>query len=681
MDKEELESSGKRLSRFNIKSRIVLFTCIICILSILSMYFINQYFVSDRLLEEINKNARGAAKDAVQEIDSWLSMQKVSFNNVLNSILYNNNFDKDYLHKYLKLQMDLNKGTDYYIGFADESYVDGSGWISGDDYVVAEREWYKNALKSDGIVISSVYIDAETNKNVVTISRAIKKDGNIIGVLALDIYIDTLVDVVSNLNLGKSSYGFLIDESGNILTHKNKEFIPTAKKGYVNIKDILNGKLKQTIENKKDEAQKAIKDYDNKNRFIFTENVSQANWKVGVAISEDEIMKDFNNSRKITLLATVIIMALSSLISLAIANSIVKPIRGSVRFAEDIGNLNFINDVDKKDIGRRDEIGLMYSFFQSVVDKLRGFMKDIKISVDTIDDVNKNINNRLTSLSSEAEDTSSTTQELSAGMEETSATISTINASSKEIEKAISDFSDRIEKGSVKSNEISSRAEILSKKFVLTKEEAFKIYSEVKNKMSTALKSSKEVDKIEVLSDAVLSIADQTTLLSLNAAIEAARAGESGKGFAVVAGEIRKLAETSKETVKKIKEVTGKIIESVNQLIDNSETMLNFMDSKVNKGYEMMVESAAQYNKDGLELNTIMMDLSATSQELTASLEEITKSIDEVTLTVEDSAKGTVNMSEKNLAIVEEIKEIEKETKRSQEVSQKLLSIISKVKW
>jgi hypothetical protein len=38
-------------------------------------------------------------------------------------------------------------------------------------------------------------------------------------------------------------------------------------------------------------------------------------------------------------------------------------------------------------------------------------------------------------------------------------------------------------------------------------------------------------------------------------------------------------------------------------------------------------------------------------------------------------------MSEKNLAIVEEIKEIEKETKRSQEVSQKLLSIISKVKW
>ena len=58
--------------------------------------------------------------------------------------------------------------------------------------------------------------------------------------------------------------------------------------------------------------------------------------------------------------------------------------------------------------------------------------------------------------------------------------------------------------------------------------------------------------KINVLTESILQITEQTNLLSLNATIEAARAGEAGKGFAVVADEIRKVAENSKDTANKI---------------------------------------------------------------------------------------------------------------------------------
>lgn len=70
--------------------------------------------------------------------------------------------------------------------------------------------------------------------------------------------------------------------------------------------------------------------------------------------------------------------------------------------------------------------------------------------------------------------------------------------------------------------------------------------------------------------DLVQSIADQTNLLALNAAIEAARAGEHGKGFSVVAGEVRKLAEQTKDSVGA---VSGLIQQTRRQIDGNVESI------------------------------------------------------------------------------------------------------------
>ncbi len=82
---------------------------------------------------------------------------------------------------------------------------------------------------------------------------------------------------------------------------------------------------------------------------------------------------------------------------------------------------------------------------------------------------------------------------------------------------------------------------------------------------------SQQTQSIGEIISSVSDIADQSNLLALNAAIEASRAGEHGRGFSVVAGEIRHLAERSKEATAQVKNLLGQIQKATNSAVMTSE--------------------------------------------------------------------------------------------------------------
>ncbi len=120
-------------------------------------------------------------------------------------------------------------------------------------------------------------------------------------------------------------------------------------------------------------------------------------------------------------------------------------------------------------------------------------------------------------------------------------------------------------------------------------------------------------------------IAEQTNMLALNAAVEAARAGEHGKGFAVVAGEIRKLADESKQAITKITSLTSNIqyttnstvmateegskeiesvVKDINSVSSNSEILLNLIGS-VLESLEVLNQNAEKQNDIIEKLNSL----------------------------------------------------------------------------
>lgn len=662
-----------------IKSKVTLSMVFICILSIVAVGIVNYRVAIKNLREKVYDEIKVTALNTSKDIDKWLALEKNTLSKLANSIIYNSNFQYDYILNYLSPER-AKTGYEYYVGLPDNTMIASSGWIPPEDYITTERVWYKNAKATNQLSITDPYIDAITGDIVITLSIPLLKDGNLLGVIGCDVLTKYILEQVEQVDLPENSYAFLIDGNGNILTHKNEEFKPTVEK-FTNISDILDGKLGELISSEEvDLNDRIITDYDGVERIFLFSNTEESNWKVGLAISADEVLAGLNSAINFTYLSGVIIVSIAAIISLYLSKSITKPILDCAKIAENISNLQLVDNINKDDLERKDEVGTMLKAYQTLIDKLRNFTEELKESININQEVNSKTIENLNYLLEQADNNSATTEELSAGMEEITATISSISESSLEIDESMAYFAQKVQEAANTSSEISQRAEDLSNQFTQSRDKTMDIYENTKAQIENAIESSKNVNKINILSNAILEITEQTNLLALNAAIEAARAGESGRGFSVVADEIRKLAETSQKTVEEIKSVTDIIINSVNLLVENTTNLSEFLEKDVATNYNMMVDAVNQYKEDGVLLNSILSDLSAISHEYTANINQMASSINEIAKTIDDSTIATQDIAEKNLSVVESISQINEIMQKNEKIAEKLNSLVSEIK-
>ncbi|MDJ0707148.1 MAG: methyl-accepting chemotaxis protein [Leptolyngbyaceae cyanobacterium MO_188.B28] len=184
---------------------------------------------------------------------------------------------------------------------------------------------------------------------------------------------------------------------------------------------------------------------------------------------------------------------------------------------------------------------------------------------------------------------------------------------------------------------------------------------ELKDKVSAIadqiMQLSEQTDQISTISGLVADVADQTNMLALNAAVEAARAGEQGKGFAVVAGEIRKLADQSRDSAGKINTLVGAIQSSI-----NSTVMVTDEGNKTaNTGIKVAQDTADVFNRIAAAINEVYTN----SQQIAQSAKQQAVGVQQAV-----SAMNAINLGAKET--VTAVSQVQTSTEQLKNIAQEL---------
>ncbi|MDF2986966.1 MAG: methyl-accepting chemotaxis protein [Eubacterium sp.] len=656
-----------------LKTKLVALFIVVALISLVPIAILGYSFISNQAEQNIDDKLSVTASGVVDKLNGWI-IEKAKVVETIGLVINGAETKEELTAEHLlalKAETNAKSISDIYIGFEDGSFIDGSGWVPDKDYDPRERSWYKGVKENPVLYYSEPYLDKVTEKYAISIAFPLKdKSGNLYGVISEDILLDTITDMVNNLNLEGMGHGLLVDTSGIILAHPEKQLVNTNFKDNVEYKDLA-GKLTG-------EEGHVDYTYNGVNKIIEYKKIPSTNWIFALEVDSNKAYNDIVELRNNFLLIALITLLIVAALALFVVHTIIKPINEFKTAMEAAGRTN---DLTIKFKSRsRDEISQMAEAFNSFTESIRkSFHGVADVAKNVENDVNQIVDN-IEKLNSRVEDVSATTEELAAGMEETAASSEEMTASTSEMETAVGDIAYKAQEGTRTASEISERAEELKATARQSQMAAHDIRISVDEKLRNAMEQSKAVAEIGLLADGILQITSQTNLLALNAAIEAARAGEAGKGFAVVADEIRKLADDSKDTVVRIQAVTKTVIEAVENLKTSSGEVLDFIENHVVPDYIKMVDTGEQYSKDAGMINDLVSDFSATSQELLASIQEISKAISEVTRASNEGAEGTTNIAQKTSEIVEMTELVTNQAENSQNSAEKLHYLLSQFK-
>jgi methyl-accepting chemotaxis protein len=537
------------------------------------------------------------------------------------------------------------------------------------DYDPTERPWYKDAVNAKGEPVwTKPYQDFVSKIPEITIAKAvIDPQGNIKGVVGIDITLEQLSKNIASIKIGKTGYLYILTKDGTVIVHPNKEMLFTSIYKYDFGKKIM-------------EANNSTVYYtfNGAYKFASVRNLEAFGWKAAVAMENEELVRDMNKITNFIITVSIVILLIGIVIAYFFSNSISSGIKKVVAAMEEASQGNI---TVRADVKAKDEVGVLANSFNTMLEGIKKLIFDIK-------SVSESVNHSAENLAVASEQAAQATQDVAKAIEEIAQGASSQAKEAEESANATVVLGQLIDSSLKNAEEINHEVEnvnmvsneglVTIKELIEKTKHTIEANNNVKEATNYLLEKSAEIEKIV---ETITNIADQTNLLSLNAAIEAARAGEAGRGFAVVADEVRKLAEQSSQAARNIANLIAEIQSTINntyRTVEDSTRSIEEQSEVVNttkdvfegilNAVKFIVEKIENLTKSLREIeehkNRIVdsiQNIAAVSEEAAASAEEVSATSEEQSAIVEEMASTANELKSYANTLIEAIKQFKVE--------------------
>lgn len=473
----------------------------------------------------------------------------------------------------------------------------------------------------------------------------------------------------------------LVEKSGYdmLLTYGDKIEITTMKGK--NGERIIGQKIKdQVIIDKVLKGGKEYKDNDTKingvEYYSYSLPVKNTDGTVVGVISivnpRSEI-DDYTQSRIMIIVVVAVVLLIITLITTTIVS---KSLAGAIKHTEEAlvglshGKVNF--KLEDRFLTRKDEVGEMARAFEALQKKLIHIISNIKNSSAVLLGSGEELNHMAQQSNLAAGEISRAVEDISKGAVSQAEDVEEATVYVGDMGKVVGEIVDGVETLDETSNEMKNAGDEstnIIEQLTVSNDKTTKAIEHIGNQIKATNDSVQEIGEATKI---ITAIAEQTSLLALNASIEAARAG---KGFAVVADEIGKLADQSNTSAEQIRqtidnlleesEKSVEVMESVNVLVAEQQEKLNQTREKfvrVSKGIttskddmEVIKSHTDSYFAARKKVADLIQNLSAISEEYAASTQQTTASMEELNATMNLLAEASKNLTDLSRQLEEEI--------------------------
>lgn len=600
--------------------------------------------MSQTLLEKSEEILHTTTDKTLQETKAWMNRTLTMLETQRDTIEYEDMRISEMV-EYIKHTAGQNEAypAGLYVALTDGSLYHAS-FVPGPDFNALVKSWYLDGLESEDFILGDVYFDEDSQSYVVGASGVLKdKNGGVRGVAAADVYLDSISDIVSNIQIEEDGGIFLVDTcTDTIIGHRDETVVGKT----LSESDGMYAYAEEQIQ----AGKMGLSLYEG--TYIEIAQVPGSNWIAVAYVDKAEVLAElYDLTRTMTTVSAVAVLVLMLLVIIQTRRIIGRPVKELSRVATQIAEGELNQTIRYRS---RDELGVLADNFNQVTIRLRDYVKYIDEVSNTLLEIAKG--NLAFELKNDyAGEFAKIKSSLEAIADELNVVMGQMSASSRDVAAGAAQVSTSAVSLSQGSTEQASEVEALAghigrvsdsvQKVAQGAQKASSISKEVgkgllesntkmQNMTDVMQRISEKSNAIHKIVKTIDDIAFQTNILALNAAVEAARAGEAGKGFAVVAEEVRTLAGRSANAAKETTELLGETISSMEEGVIAADDTAKSMLSAAEMAEEMdkLIGGIADYTKE---------------QAVTA--EEISHGIDQISIVVQsnvDTAESSAAASE-----------------------------------